>query len=402
MNLLDDARARSGELGLLRRRIHQHPEVGLDLPRTSEAVQEALAGLPLEITLGTSSTSVTAVLRGTGGGPSRAVLLRGDMDALPVAERNRLDYRSTNDAMHACGHDLHTTALVGAASLLAQHRDHLRGDVVFMFQPGEEGYDGAAHMIAEGVLDAAGSRVEAAFALHATSAGLVRGIFSSRPGPVLSASHKLRVTVHGVGGHGSAPHRARDPISAAAEMITTLQTMVTRRFDMFDPVVISVGMVQGGSRANVIPETAFFVATVRSYSESNAALLEEIVPAVLKGVAQAHGVEVDVDLSPEYPVTVNDADEYLFAKNALVELLGDERFFIAPNPNSPSEDFSRVLQQVPGAFLMWGACPPDRDPVSAPLNHSPLAEFDDSTLPEAAAVYACLAIERLKADARAQ
>src|SRR3954466_11716237 len=241
-SLRDDAREMQDELVELRHALHRRPEVGLQLPQTQETVLQALDGLGLEVSTGTELSSVTAVLRG--GRPGPAVLLRGDMDALPVQEENGLDFRSEIDGvMHACGHDLHTAMLVGAARLLAAHRDALAGDVVFMFQPGEEGWNGAGTMIAEGVLDAAGRRADHAYALHVFSNLLPAGVVASRPGVVLSASHAPDVTGRGAGGPGSNPHTARDPIVAAAEMITSLQTMVTRSFDIFDPVVITVGVV---------------------------------------------------------------------------------------------------------------------------------------------------------------
>src|SRR5579884_2204623 len=209
MTLREEAASLAPDLVRLRRELHQWPEVGLQLPRTQERVLAALDGLPLEITTGTSLSSVTAVLRGAReGGP--AVLLRGDMDALPLTEQADLPYASrTGDTMHACGHDLHTAMLAGAAQLLAAHRERLAGDVVFMFQPGEEGWDGAGAMLAEGVLDAAGRRVAAAYGLHVSAAGVPHGVFTSRPGPLMAASDGLFVTVRGAGGHGSAPHRAK-------------------------------------------------------------------------------------------------------------------------------------------------------------------------------------------------
>jgi hippurate hydrolase len=195
-------------------------------------VLDFLAGLPLEISTGSALSSVTAVLRGGGGSGGPVVLLRGDMDALPVTERTGLEYASqTEGAMHACGHDLHTAMLAGAARLLAARQHELPGTVVFMFQPGEEGLAGARYMIEEGVLDAAGKRPDAAYALHVFSAEPT-GVVSTRPGPMMASSQVLEVTVHGQGGHASTPHRAADPIPAACEMVTALQTMVTRRFAM--------------------------------------------------------------------------------------------------------------------------------------------------------------------------
>ena len=203
MDLRDDARTMADDLRSLRHALHREPEVGLDLPRTQEKVLEAIDGLPLGVTTGQSLSSVTAVLRGGATGPT--VLLRGDMDALPVHEEVDVPFRSeVDDRMHACGHDLHTTMLVGAARLLSSHRDNLAGDVVFMFQPGEEGHDGAGHMLREGVLDAAGAQPTAAYALHVTSSRWPKGTFVTRPGPLLAASDAVAVTVRGKGGHGSA------------------------------------------------------------------------------------------------------------------------------------------------------------------------------------------------------
>jgi len=394
MTVLDDARAMRDDLVQLRRTLHQHPEIGLSLPWTQETVLEAIKDLPLEITTGADVSSVTAVLRG-GAANGRAVLIRGDMDALPVQERTGLDYAAKGDAMHACGHDLHTTMMVGAARLLAAHRDRLHGDVVLMFQPGEEGYDGARHMVEAGVLDAAGSRVEAALALHVTSAFLPPGMFATRPGPIMSAADVLQVTVRGAGGHGSTPHRAKDPIPAACEMVTALQTLVTRRFDVFDPVVITIGAFHAGTVHNVIPDSAYFEATVRSFSASaHTQVLEETVK-VCRGIAAAHGLEVDAIASELYPVTVNDATEVGRFESLVREVHGEGRFIELPNPLTGSEDFSRVLDEVPGTMAFLGTCPADRDLMSAPYNHSPEAAFDDALLPEGAAVYAEWALDRL-------
>ena len=396
MTVLDDARAMQDDLVQLRRRLHGHPEIGLTLPRTQEAVLDALSGLPLDISTGAGElSSVTAVVRGAAGDGSRAVLVRGDMDALPVHERTGLDYAASGDTMHACGHDLHTTMLVGAARLLAAHRDQLAGDVVLMFQPGEEGYDGARHMVEAGVLDAAGRRVEAALALHVTSSFLPPGFFASRAGSIMSAADVLRVTVRGAGGHGSAPHRAKDPIPAACEMVTALQTLVTRRFDVFDPVVITIGAFHAGTVHNVIPDTAYFEATVRSFSPAaHARVLEESV-TVCSGIAAAHGLEVDAECAELYPVTINTAAEVAAVQAMVADVHGEERYVELPNPVAGSEDFSRVLDRVPGAMVFLGATLPERDPATAPFNHSPEAAFDDSVLTDGAALYAEFALRSL-------
>lgn len=399
MDLHDDARGMAGDLAELRKELHRDPEIGLDLPRTQEKVLRELDGLGLEVSTGSATTSVTAVLRGGARDDAdpRTVLLRADMDALPVAEETGLDFASTNGAMHACGHDLHTASLIGGARLLAQHRERLRGDVVFMFQPGEEGWDGAGVMLQEGILDAAGRRADAAFGTHVFSNTFPAYQFASRPGPLMAASHGLFVTVRGRGGHGSAPHRTRDPIAATAEMITALQTMVTRRFDVFDPVVVTVGIIEGGTRRNIIPDTARFEATVRRFSEANAVRLREGIHDTLRGVAQAHGVEVDIEYDDEYPLTVNNAAEVEFAADVVREVLGTDRYDDLADPITGSEDFSRVLAAVPGAFVFIGATLPGHDPETAPSNHSPRADFDPGVLPDAAAIYAELAVRKLDA-----
>ena len=402
MNLLEDARALAGELTELREALHREPEIGLQLPRTQEKLLAALEGLPLEVTTGHSTTSITAVLRGRAaerpGREAPVVLLRGDMDALPIIENADVPYRSNvPGAMHACGHDLHSAMLVGAAHLLSAQQDRMSGDVVFMFQPGEEGFDGAGHMIAEGVLDAAGRRADAAYALHVFAAHTPHRVFTHRPGVCLAASDELHVTVHGAGGHGSAPHRANDPVTAVAAMVQGLQTLVTRQFDIFDPVVVSVGLLQAGTKANIIPDTAHFEATVRSFSPAARERLRDGTTQMLRGIAHAHGVEVDVDYVEQYPVTVNDDTETAFVAATVAEVFGEERSHSMPVPLGGSEDFSRVLSRVPGSFIGLGAAPPGVDPETAPYNHSPDAVFDSGVLPHGSALSAELAVRRLEA-----
>ena len=392
MSLYDDALGLAPDLIRLRHDLHRIPELGLALPRTQERVLQALDGLPLEVSLGSALSSVTAVLRG--GRPGPAVLLRADMDGLPIAEKAPLPFAADNGAMHACGHDLHTAMLAGAAHLLAARREQLHGDVVLMFQPGEEGWDGAGAMLAEGVLDAAGRRPVAAYALHVASA-MPQGEFRSRRGPILAASDALNVTVHGAGGHGSAPHRAKDPVPAACEMVTALQTMVTRRFDVFDPVVVTVGLLQAGTQRNIIPETARFEATVRTFSAEARAKVADSVVELVRAVAAAHGLQAEVEYLPGYPVTVTDGAETDFLADTVREVFGEERYQPMPNPMTGAEDFSRVLEAVPGSFAWLGAAPKGADLDNLPLNHSPYAEFDDAVLSDGAALYAELATRRL-------
>jgi amidohydrolase len=398
MAVTDDAAAIAGDIARLRHAIHAEPEVGLDLPLTQQKIIAALDGLPLEVTAGAALSSVTAVLHGTGDSGGPVVLLRADMDALPVTERTGLDYASTIDgAMHACGHDLHSAMLAGAARLLSQRRDSLPGSVVFMFQPGEEGHGGARYMIDEGVLDAAGERPAAAYALHVAAAELPAGVFSTRPGPMMAAAELLDVTVHGHGGHASQPHHARDPIPAACEIVLALQTLVTREFDIFDPVVITVGSFQAGTTDNVIPDTAHLLGTVRSFSAQARERARDTVLRLVRDIASAHGLTAMAEFTNSYPVTVNDQAEAQFAAQVVADVLGEGRYARQANPMTGAEDFSYVLEQVPGAFVMLGACPPGADPATAPYNHSADAVFDDAVLADGAALYAELALRRLAA-----
>ena len=411
MALREDAAAIAGELAGLRHAIHREPEIGLDLPLTQAKVLAALDGLPLEISTGRKLSSVTAVLRGGAdpsgadldsagpGEPRPVVLLRGDMDALPVTEATGLPYSSRFDGvMHACGHDLHTAMLAGAARLLSARRAELPGDVIFMFQPGEEGYRGAGLMIGEGVLDAAGPRRPvAAYALHVSSTQLACGVFATRPGPMLAAADIIRVTVRGRGGHASQPHLSADPITAACSMVTALQTMVTRRFDVFDPVVVTISSFHAGTTDNVIPDEATFLGTARSYSSGARDRLRDTVLRLINDLADAHGVSADAHYVDEYPVTVNDPAEAEFARAVAADVFGAARSVPKRHPMTGAEDFSYVLQQVPGAFISVGAVPPDRDPATAPSNHSAAALFDDAALADGSALYAELARRRLGA-----
>jgi hippurate hydrolase len=392
--LHDDARELGDDLARLRRDLHQDPELGLHLPRTQAAVLSALSGLPLEVSTGRELTSVTAVLRG--GRPGPVVLLRADMDALPVHEETGEPFASrVADTMHACGHDLHVAGLVGAARLLSVRAADLAGAVVLMFQPGEELGGGAKVMLDEGLLQAAGEIPVAGYALHVSSSLLPLGVVACRPGPALAAADTLEVVVHGRGGHASMPHLARDPVPAICEMVTALHTMTTRRLDPFDPVVLTVGTLSAGTAGNVIADSARLEASVRSFSQAARDAVLEAAREVCLGVARAHGVDAEVTVELGYPVTVNHPSEAARVARVARALLGPQRYVEAPNPLPGSEDFSYVLAEIPGAYFGIGATPTDAHPLSAPYNHSPQARFDDAVLPDAAAMLAALALDRL-------
>ncbi len=395
---LDLAHGMRDDLVALRRDLHRIPEIGLHLPLTQQRVQAELEGLDVEVTTGQSLSSVVAVIRGgkdADAADRPVVLLRGDMDALPVTEEVEVDYVSQHPgAMHACGHDLHVTALVGAARILHALREELAGDVVLMFQPAEEGPGGAEPMIAEGLLDVAGRRVDAAYALHVFSSELELGQWSSRPGELMAGADTVQIQVQGRGGHGSAPHRALDPVPVLCEIVLALQTMVTRGFDVFDPVVLTVGRITAGTKDNIIGDSGELAATLRTFSPATRERARASIERVAAGVSAAHGMSCTVGFSEGYPATINDDGEYAFAVGVTTDLFGADRYLERPTPEMGSEDMSFVLNEVPGAYFMLGACPEGEDPETAPDNHSPRAAFDDSVLPDAAAWLAEMALRR--------
>jgi hippurate hydrolase len=380
----------------LRRALHRHPELGLTLPRTRDAVLADLADLPVQVHRGRSVSSVVAVLDGAR--PGSTVLLRADMDALPLQEDSGLPFRSEVDgAMHACGHDTHVAMLATAARLLAGRRERLTGRVVLMFQPGEEGFHGARHMIDEGLLDrhGPGGRPDSAYALH-VSATLPSGEVHTRPGPLMAAADALRVRVTGRGGHASAPHDALDPVPAVAAMVGALQTALTRRVDAQHPAVLTIAKIVAGTTNNVIPETAVMEGTLRTLSEPVRTLLHEEIRRVCRHTALAYGCSAAVEIEPGYPVTVNDEAAARRVTEVAGAVLGRNRVAAMPAPIMGAEDFSYVLQRVPGALAFLGACPPRVDPTSAPPNHSNRVVFDEAAMAVGSVVYAALALDALR------
>jgi amidohydrolase len=396
--LLDEAAAIQSDTVALRRTLHRRPEVGLQLPRTQRTILDAIGDLGLDVRTGSSVTSVVAVL--DGGRSGSTVLLRGDMDALPLAEDSGVDFASEVDgAMHACGHDTHVAMLVSAARLLAARRADIAGRVVFMFQPGEEGLHGARHMLDEGLLEQAGdgaAPVSAAFALHISTEYPTRTI-NLRGGPTMAAGDRLEIVVRGKSGHASAPYRSLDPVPIACEIVQSLQTMVTRTVDVFDPAVITIARIAAGTTHNIIPETVEMAGTMRTLSEENRELLRGRVVQVAKGIAAAHGATAEVEVEAGYPVTVNDPGAAEFMGAVATELIGPDGVRPLADPIMGSEDFSYVLQRVKGAMGFLGACPPGMDPDEAPPNHSRQVVFDEDALPVGVATYAGVALRHLAA-----
>jgi hippurate hydrolase len=388
--LLDDAKGLLPELVALRRAIHSEPELGLELPKTRAKLLERLEALPLEIETHARTSGVVATLRGAR--PGRSILLRADMDALPMPEDTGLPFASkTPGAMHACGHDAHTAMLVGAAQLLAARRSELRGSVVFMFQPGEEGHHGARCMLEEGLLGRE-PRPEAAFALH-VAPEFRTGMIATRGGTLLASADVFEITVRGKGGHASMPHLCRDPIPAACAIVPALQTFLTRSLAPSDPAVITVTMLRAGTTNNVIPETAQLTGTIRAHSEAAREKAHEGVHRVADGVARAHGVEAEVKLVPGYPVTVNHAEFEGFVQGVARELLGARSVVELPAPFMGAEDFSYVLQKVTGSMAVIGMRPPGDEPP-APC-HSNRMRIDENGMAHGAALHAAVALRYL-------
>jgi hippurate hydrolase len=392
-NFLAEAKEIQNDLVTLRRQIHQEPEIGLDLPKTQAKIVAALDGLGLEVTTGKGLSAVTAVLRGSKS--NKTVLLRADMDALPITELTDLAYKSQIDgAMHACGQDVHGAMLIGAAKLLVKNKSQLNGDVVFMFQPGEEGFDGAGHMIKEGVLTASGRKADATYGIHVMSSAAPAGVFSTKGGTMMASSDELHVTVVGMGGHGSQPHTAKDPIPVAAETVSALQLMITRSFDAFDPVVITVGQFHAGTKANIIPDTAEFQATIRTFSAENRTRIQSEAVRLCKSIAEGYGLKAEVKVVEQYPVTVNNDAHANFVGKVAADLFGSEAYMEMPHPIAGAEDYSRVLEEVPGSYVFLGASV-DQDFMNSEVNHSPRAKFDDAVLYRGTTLLSELAVRSL-------
>ncbi len=392
--ILEQANDLFDETVTLRRELHKWPELGNHLPRTRDAVLAALQGLPLDITLHETTSGIAAML--TGDKPGDTVLIRGDMDALPMPEDTSLEFKSNiENAMHACGHDTHTAMLVGAAKLLSARKADITGRVLFMFQPGEEGFNGATEMLNEGLLDVGTeSPITGAYAIHASS-NIPGGFVGLKGGTIMASSDSMTITVKGRGGHASAPHFTLDPIPVACEIVQALQTLVTRRLDVFDPGVITVTQIHTGTTSNVIPETAMINGTIRAVSERTRSLLHDGLRRVSEGIAAAHGMEVEVDLHIGYDVTVNNEDKASFAADVATAVSGDRNVRIMDHPVMGAEDFSYVLNRVPGAMMFLGLMPEGMDIMKAAPNHSNRAIYEETQMRRGIAVYSSLALRHL-------
>jgi hippurate hydrolase len=365
----------------LRRDIHREPELGFDTKKTVEKVHSALEGLPLEIQTGVAENGLVATLQGERDGPT--VGLRADMDALPIHEETGLPFASEIDGkMHACGHDGHTSMLVGAAHALCGMRERLNGTVKFFFQPAEEGGGGGKVMVEEGVAD----DVSSIFALHLWP-GLPFGTAATKAGPIMAAADSFEITVRGKGGHGAFPHQTVDAIAMAAQIVTALQTVVSREVNPVEPAVLTVGEIGAGSAFNVIPETARLGGTVRTLNEDLRRRMPERIEQIARGVAGGMRGDAELGYSFSYPVTMNDEGAARLAHGVIRDLLGEGNTLELANPSMGGEDFAFFLEKMPGAFIWLGV----GQDVS--YLHTPTFAFDEEILPQGSALLTALALE---------
>jgi len=381
-DLLQDACGIADRITALRRAIHAEPELGLETPKTLAKVKAELADLPLEWREGSSCTGAVAVLNTGKQGPS--VLLRGDMDALPMPEETGLEFASTVPGrMHACGHDTHTAMLAGAARILSRRADTLPGEVRFMFQPGEEGYHGARFMLDDGLLD---PLPDAAFALHIMP-NAPHGAIGSRAGTLLASADTLEIAVVGRGGHASMPHQTRDPVPVACEIVMALQTMITRRFEATEAVVVTVTQLDAGTAFNVIPDRALLKGTIRTLSPEKRHAVWADIRRVADNIAAAHDCKAEVTVTEGFPPTVNDERAVALAE-AVATSLPDGEFLRLPTPIMGAEDFSYVLEKVPGMMAFLGVAGEGADLAQCCAIHSTRMMVDESVLPRGTAFLA--------------
>jgi len=370
----------------LRRDFHAHPELGFQEQRTAEIVAERLRALGYdEVHTGIAKTGVVGVMRGTR--PGKTIMLRADMDGLPIEEENDVAYRSTHaGAMHACGHDGHVAMLLGAAQTIAQRRAELPGTVCLVFQPAEEGHGGGQAMVEAGVLERFG--IERAYGLHLASAHPV-GLVGVREGPFYASSDSIEITIEGKGGHGAAPHLSIDPIYVAGEFIVAVQQIVSRRIDPLEPAVITIGAIHGGTTHNVIPSRVKLLGTVRAFDAGVRATMAERIEQVLRGVCEAAGATYTFDYLWRYPVTSNDAEQTRYVRALAERTVGAERVAEIPRIMG-AEDFSFFAERVPACFFTIGS---NGGEASAWPHHHAKFDIDERALTVGTTMMTALAFD---------
>ncbi|TAM73473.1 amidohydrolase [bacterium] len=373
------------EVVATRRDLHAHPELAFEEVCTSALVEARLRALGYDVRAGIAKTGVVGVLRT--GRPGRTILLRADMDALPIEEENDLPFRSTVPGkMHACGHDAHVAMLLGAARILMARRDELAGTLLFCFQPAEEGKGGGREMVNEGVLD--DPKVDAVFGLHISS-NYPTGVVAWRPGPFFASSDSIEITIRGRGGHGASPHESVDPIFTAAQFITSVQQIVSRNISPLEPGVVTIGAVHGGTTHNVIPDTVTLLGTVRAFDSDVRAAMPERIERVLSAACAGTGATYDYTYIWRYPVTVNDAAETRLVDELARELFNAGRS-IEGERTMGAEDFSFFMERVPGSYFLVGAA---GGPDTAKPHHNAAFTIDERALETGVQMMVALGLE---------
>jgi amidohydrolase len=369
----------------LRRDFHAHPELGFEEVRTAKIVAERLKALGYEVRTGLGQTGVIGILRTKR--PGKTVLLRADMDGLPIDERSGVEFASMSPGkMHACGHDGHTAILLGAAQMIMERHDLVHGTIVLCFQPAEEGKGGARAMIEDGVLD--DPHVDRVYGLHLSSL-YPTGQVLVRPGPVMASSDSIEVTIRGRGGHGAAPQQTVDPIVTSAYFIAQLQSIVSRNVDPIEPAVITIGAIHGGTIHNVIPDSVAMLGTVRAYSEVERAQMKPRIERVLAGCCAGQGAAYDYRYVDRYPVTVNDATEAAYVHALATRTVGVQRIGRL-DQTMGAEDFSFMLQRRPGCFFFLGSQSDERTAVA---HHNARFAIDEACLPVGVQMMVALALD---------
>lgn len=386
--LLAEARAIGHDLHNIFEDIHEHPELGNREDRTAALIRQRLAALGWEVAH-VAGTGTVGLLRG--GGPGPTVAIRADIDALPITEETGLPYASrTPGVMHACGHDFHTAALLGAAQLLAKRRETLAGNVKLFFQPDEEGDGGAARMIAAGCME--DPHVDAAFCCHVES-GIPTGTVSLCVGPICAASNPFTLTLRGKGTHGAKPHLGSDVIVAGSQLVTALQTIASRRTSPTEPVVVTIGSFQAGTACNVLPEEARLSGTLRTMGREARERVKEDFQSIVAGVSAAMGVEADLELVEGYPCCDNDPAMTALVRRSAAALLGEENVLQLREPSLGADDFGCFSELVPGCYYYVGVGNAAKGFTSP--NHNPHFAVDPAALPIAAALHARTALDFL-------
>jgi amidohydrolase len=384
---VDAAEAGRDQLIALRRAIHSEPELGLDCPRTRDKLEASIAGLPLTVRRSEKTSGFVAILEGSNAG--RTVLLRGDMDALPIHETTGLDFASREAGrMHACGHDSHSAMLAGAARILCGQRYRLAGRILFMFQPGEEGHHGGRIMLEEGLLG--DPLPDAAFALHIWPT-LPHGTVACRAGAMLASTDTLKARIVGKGGHAAMPHDAIDPIPAAAEVVLAMQSEVARTTPVTDPIVLSITCINAGTAHNVLPDAVELLGTLRTLSPEGRTRGRAIFERICTHVAAAHRCTAEVEIETGYPPTINDPRAV-----ALVRDIAGDDFHELGASNMGGEDFSYVLEKMPGAMAFLGVAPKGEDPSTRAPLHNPGMMIDEAVLPTGVALHCAFATRFLE------